>query len=618
MTYSETELVTILMKASDAYYNNKTEGLLTDDEYDTYRDELEMRFPQNPYLKQIGAPVEKGASGVTKLPYKMASLNKIKPGTGAVSSFSEASKRKQWVLSDKLDGISVLWDTGNRKLYLRGDGLMGVDVSAFAPYITGLSPQGFSEKWVLRGELVLAHGAPVEGALPRSWVNGQLHQKKPIPEELRKIRFVAYELLVPAGVTREAQMQRMSSVGFEVPVYCIVNTINDEMLSSYLQQRREKSGYAIDGVVVGENSVPVKDMSDEVTNPKDMRAFKMPMADQKATTKIVDIVWSASYQGYWIPRIQIEPVVIGGSRIEFLTGHNARFVVTNQLGKDAVIIVRKSGDVIPTLESVVVQGEPIVLPEGEWDGDPNTASHYKVKAGTASTEIQQKQLEHFAKTLEIPHLGPGLVAKLVTGKKVTPNDLMIITQQELESLVGKGMATKIYPVIQEKKQSCTEMDLMIGSSMMPRGVGDSKLKALFQLQADPRLWKSQISSCEGWSKDALASFLASYSAYEMWRREKLSCIPYPKITAWAPSGPTLAFGVDVAPIRGTVCLTGFRNAAFQKQMEAKGFTFAAGVSKKVTHLIVKDLQDTSEKVNKAKELGIHILTREQAIQEYLG
>lgn len=617
MTYSETELVTILMKASDAYYNNKTEGLLTDDEYDTYRDELEMRFPQNPYLKQIGAPVEKGS---TKLPYKMASLNKIKPGTGAVGSFVEASKNKQWVLSDKLDGISVLWDTGSRKLYLRGDGFMGVDVSAFAPHITGLSPKGFQQKWFLRGELVLPNGIDVDATLPRSWVNGQLHQKKPIPENLKKIRFVAYELVEPSSLTREVQLQTMQTAGFEVPIYCLVNTLNDDMLSSYLQQRREKSSYAIDGIVVGENSIPVKDTSQEVTNPKDMRAFKMPMADQKATTKIVDIVWSASYQGYWIPRIQIEPVVIGGSRIEFLTGHNARFVITNSLGKGAVIIVRKSGDVIPTLESVVVSGDPVTLPEGVWDGDPQTASHYKVNTGVVNTEIQQKQLEHFAKTLDIPHLGPGLVAKLVAGKKVSPNDLLTISKEDLESLVGKGMATKIYPVIQEKKQSCTEMDLMIGSSLMPRGVGDSKLKAVFQINADPRKWSS-ITSCEGWSKEALASFLTNLSTYEVWRKNQLSCIPYPKITTWSapgPTGPTLAFGVDVEPIRGTICLTGFRDAVFQKQMEAKGFVFAAGVSKKVTHLIVKDLQDTSEKVKKAMELGIRILTREDAMQEYLG
>lgn len=612
-SYSIDELVSILKKASDAYYNATSGPILGDDEYDRLREKLEELCPMHPFLKQVGAPVEKGA---VKLPYKMASLNKIKPDTGAVDAFAAQCKVKQWLLSDKLDGISVLWDTGKRKLYLRGDGLMGVDVSAFAPYISGLTPRCFSEQWVLRGELVLPNDVPIEGTLSRSWVNGQLHQKKPIPEHLGKIRFVAYELIQPANLIRSAQFQRMKEAGFEVPMHCVLGTISDGNLSSYLKQRREKSDYPIDGIVVAENNIPFKDTSADVTNPKDMRAFKMAMDDQRATTTVVDILWSASHQGYWIPRIQIEPVLIGGSRIEFLTGHNARFVLTNQLGKGAAIVIRKSGDVIPTLDRVITVGAAITLPEGEWDGDTATASHYKMKAGASTTEVLQKKLEHFAKTLDIPHLGPGLVAKLVAEGKDTPNDLLTVEQADLDAIVGKGMSAKIYPALQTKLQTCTELDLMIASSLMPRGVGDSKLKALFQLEADPRKW-STIQTCEGWSKDALKAFFQALPLYETWRRVSLPCIPYPRMTTWSSPDAPLALGVDVPPIRGTVCLTGFRDAEFQKQMEAKGFVFVGGISKKVTHLIVKDLDETSEKTKKAAELGIRILTREVAKAEYL-
>jgi NAD-dependent DNA ligase len=69
--------------------------------------------------------------------------------------------------------------------------------------------------------------------------------------------------------------------------------------------------------------------------------------------------------------------------------------------------------------------------------------------------------------------------------------------------------------------------------------------------------------------------------------------------------------------KGSVCLTGFRDAEFQKQMELKGFDFTNTVSKKTILLIVKDLGDTSEKMTKAKSLGVRILTREQAKAEYL-
>lgn len=603
--YSESELVSILQKASNAYYNGTENGLLGDDTYDALRDELEMRFPNNPYLKQIGAPIEKGA---VKLPYKMASLNKIKPGTGAVESFLRSSRVPAWVLTDKLDGISVLWDTKKRKLYLRGDGLMGVDVSAFAPYLHGLTPRGFSQSWVLRGELILPKATPVEGQLPRSWVNGQLHQKTPIPEQLGKIHFVAYELLVPSNLSRLEQLQTMAEAGFEIPWACVVTSLTDEILSTALQNRRTESPYIIDGIVVGENCVPKKtEKGDAVENPKDMRAFKMPMEDQKATTTVTNILWSASHQGYWIPRIQIEPVTIGGSRIEFLTGHNARFLLTNEVGKGATIVVRKSGDVIPTLDRVISKGAPIALPVGQWDGDEATASHYKVSS--AVPEMLGKKLEHFAKTLEIPHLGPGLVAKLVAEGKETPNDLLAIELIDLELIVGKGMAAKIYPVIQQKLQTVTELELMVASSMMPRGVGDTKLKGLFQLESDPRKW-STIQACDGWSKDALASFLAFLPTYEVWRTKELPLIPYPQIS----SQP-----VKAAPTqhKGIVCLTGFRDAAFQRDMEAKGFEFVSTVSKKVTHLIVKDTSEESEKTKKAAQLGIRILTRAQAQAEYL-
>jgi NAD-dependent DNA ligase len=70
-------------------------------------------------------------------------------------------------------------------------------------------------------------------------------------------------------------------------------------------------------------------------------------------------------------------------------------------------------------------------------------------------------------------------------------------------------------------------------------------------------------------------------------------------------------------MKGTVCLTGFRDAEFQAKMEAKGFVFVAGISKKVTHCIIKQTGETSEKVKKAEELGIRILTRMSAEAEYL-
>ena len=175
------EIVKKLRNASDAYYNGD-KPLMTDDEYDELRDELAQRSPNHPFLKMVGAPV---GSGAIALPFIMASLNKIKPGTGAVENFKNKSVAKHWHLSEKLDGISALWYEG--RLYLRGDGQMGVEVTKFAPHIQGLKVC----EHPVRGELVVPRAEPcVVGTLARSWVNGQLHQKEPQPE-LRAVKFIA-------------------------------------------------------------------------------------------------------------------------------------------------------------------------------------------------------------------------------------------------------------------------------------------------------------------------------------------------------------------------------------------------------------------------------------------
>lgn len=607
------KLVKTLKAASDAYYNG-TE-VMSDEDYDRMRDQLEELDPQNPYLKQIGAPVPKGLAVV--LPYKMASLNKIKPGTGAVESFAASSKVKSWVLSEKLDGISVLWDTGKRKLYLRGDGFTGVDVSNYAPYINKLTPRCFNKKWVLRGELVLPKSIPVEGTLSRSWVNGQLHQKTPIPEQLGKINFVAYELIEPAGLTREQQFVKMAEEGFEVPWNMVTPIIADTNLATALTYRRGESAYDIDGIVVGENNIPVKDTSETVNNPKDMRAFKMPMGDQEAKTEVVDILWSASYQGYWIPRLQIQPVTIGGSRIEYLTGHNARFILDNQVGKGAKIVIRKSGDVIPTLDRVLEKSSAIQLPDGVWDGPEATASHLKLREGQEeeNDDVIVKKLEHFAKTLDIPHLGPGLCIKLISDSIVSPRDLVRASYTDLVKAIGEGMAKKVHPAIQTQVAKASEMELMIASSIMPRGVGETKLKSLFAQNPDPRTWPS-LTSCEGWSSSALKAFWPKLKAYETWRREEFPEIAYPKRIVAAVAAPPV-----VPTKKEFFCFTGFRSAEIQSKLEAKGHEFTPTFSKKTTILVVTDqeaLNANTEKIKKAREAGTRILTREQLIQEYLG
>ena len=89
-------------------------------------------------------------------------------------------------------------------------------------------------------------------------------------------------------------------------------------------------------------------------NPDHAFAFKMVLSDQVAEAKVVHIEWNPSKDGYLKPRVQIEPVELGGVTITYATGKNASFIEKNKIGIGAIIELVRSGDVIPDIKKVVV------------------------------------------------------------------------------------------------------------------------------------------------------------------------------------------------------------------------------------------------------------------------
>ena len=600
------ELVKKLKAASEAYYNTAT-PIMTDEEYDTLRDELSQRSPNHPFLREVGATPE---STVVQLPFIMASLNKIKPATGAVELFVRKATVKQWLLSEKLDGISALWH--ENRLYLRGNGQMGVDVTKFAPHIQGLK----ACEQPIRGELVVKRSCPlVAGTLARSWVNGQLHQKEP-QAEIRVVRFLAYEIL-SADLTPSDQFKALVTAGFEVPWHQLIpeKFLTDAHLGTVLTMRREKSEYDNDGIVVAEN-IPSALMK-SVKNPSNKMAFKMLVADQCAETTILEIEWNPSAQGYLIPRLRIQPVVVGTARIEFVTGHNARFIVENKLAPGAKIVIRRSGDVIPAVDRVVVSAAAPKLPDGAegaawvWVDDVHIIL-VRAEGAAESKEVQIAQLVHFAKTLEIEGLGPGVATKLVEGGLTQPQKLFAATTERLIAVVGKSLGPKLAAQFIALGEKATEILLMVASNKMPRGIGERKLKILFDLNADPRKW-STLPVPNGWTTATLNEVFAALPAYEVWRREQTPQIPYPKMLVVAAAA--------AAPVaqKGTVCFTGVRSKELETALTAAGWKSVSGVSSKLSALIVPDgpIEET-EKVRKARELGTIRILQLSDVRTALG
>lgn len=604
-------IVKKLKEAAAAYYNTGT-SLITDDEYDALRDQLEAADPTHPFLTTVGAPV---GAGTVKLPVPMPSLNKIKPGTGAIQQFTKLPSNG-WVLSEKLDGISVLWIPAERKLYLRGDGAVGQDVS----HLVNLGIQGLSVKlekeFRVRGEFVIRKTDVAPNTIGRSWINGVLHRSSPTAEDVAKIRFVAYEISSAKGGvgTRQEQMVALTKMRYEVPWWTTVSSLTEENLGTLLKQRREVGPYDIDGIVVGQDRVPIwHENEGELRNPKDMVAFKMVLSDQCAETTVVAVHWALSYQGYYIPRLEIEPVRVGGAVITYVTAHNARVILDKNIGKGARIRIRRSGDVIPTIDGVIAGTKPD-FPAADlwkWMGPEDTAVHIGARSEGVNMELLESKLKHFASSLEIDGLGPGLVKKIVVGGITTPRALCEASSDTLAALIGKKNGVTIANELRKAVTGLTEKKLMIASGVMPRGVGDTKLTTLFAIEADPRKWGATTSQPQGWSKEALSEFLRSYSSYETWRQKEFPNPAYPILAA-----ATATVDVPTA-VLGTVCFTGFRNAALEKRLEALGFVIAPSLTKKTTVLVIPDGDAAeSSKMIKARENGTVIKKLSDFLKEY--
>ena len=594
-------LVQRLSAAAQAYYNGGT-LLMTDDEYDAAVEQLRALDPKNPFLQEIGAPPRADA---VSLPYPMPSLDKVKPGQDSLTRF--IANKGPFILSEKLDGLSALWLPRSSALYLRGNGLVGQSISHLIPLgIQGLSrPSGYS---AIRGEIVVAR----EGrSLARSWVNGIIHQKSPNRSDVKQLQFVAYEVIEPSGMPRSRQMTWLQDNGFQTPWWNQVVILRENELCELLQRQRLSGRYDTDGLVVGQDVwEPPVPLGQKLRNPKTLFAFKMPLSDQSATTTVREILWTPSSQGYLIPRIQFEPVKIGGATIQFCTGHNGRTIQEHKLGPDARIVIRRSGDVIPTLDHVVSPAPkgPSFPPEGSWTWAEGS-THIR------STDINTKEnliarIHHFCKTLGIPGTGAATAATLVEAGLISVRHLLSTPKEKYTELLGPTLGPAFYSNLRETLKKASEITLWIASSKLPRGIGETKLESLFSQEADPRNWSSAM-KVSGWTEGSLSSFLATIPAYIEWRQIELSEIPFPCF-AVAPKQQVLQGPQEV------ICFTGFRDAALEASASAKGHRLTDTVTGKTTLLVVPDGEHTATSKEKAaKEKGIRIVSKSAFLSQYI-
>jgi len=591
-----------LEAASYAYHNGLPETM-TDDEYDKGIETLIAMNPSHPFLKKVGAPLNTGDE--VSLPIPLPSLNKAKPGTEDLKKWLTKNPADRYHISTKLDGCSALWLPKTRQLYTRGDGTKGRDISGFAAHIRGLPPSPVSSTGIdsvivtaVRGELIMRANSPMipPKKMARNIVAGALNRQKVDPELFTEIRFIAYELIEPSNLAPHAANECMKKAGFEVAMTGSLDKalMTEEKVSEVFDMMEKKSPYQLDGIVLAPNVARLSTAKVN-SNPTDRVAWKTRLTTAVRRTTVRAVEWNISHQRFLIPRVLFDSVELQGATISAATGLHGRWIFQNNVGPGAEIEIRRAGDTIPQILAVLKPADtPSMPPRYTWDGDAATAIHIRPMEGDGEDETATVRLTHALSELGAENVGPGLVAKLYAAGFKTVGAIYKATPAELAARVDgckEKMAQKIYDGLRVKQSEWTELTLMTASCTMPRGIGHTKLQALFDAEPEYSKWSPTLQVPGLKSAEAIVAALPEY-------------------TAWKEANGLIS-AHTVAPAQGTVpanqmvvVMTGFRNKDLETKLASMGHIVADTITKKTTHVLHPDgPTPSSTKIQKALGMG---------------
>lgn len=593
-------LENVIVLASKKYYSE--EPIISDQVYDILMDELDTRDKSNKLLNKIGY---KTLEDKALLPYFMGSMNKLKTKASLLRWISKYSIYDNFIISDKLDGISALYDNKTNKLYTRGNGEYGRDISILIKY---LNIPNLNDKIVVRGELIISKNNfeknRGEYISARTMSNGLISLKESNTELIKLLDFVVFEVIEPQLAPFD-QLEYIKKYGFKTPNYKLVNYNNiiywkndkDNYVLNTLNSYKHNSDYDIDGIILTHSKL----YSRVKGNPKNSVAFKSNNYGKVTTIK--DIEWNSSKYGILIPRIRFETVDLG-SIVEYCTGFSGKFIFNNCLGPGSIIRVILSGDVIPYIIEIIKSTYP-KMPEIGYNWGPNKL-HCKIIDG--GDDLKKKQILHFIKTIKIDYLSVGLINKLYDNGFTTVNSIINISKKDLLGLDGfkETLSSKIIDSIKKVTSQPIYLGLlMVASLKFNSGMGLKKIKKIldnYPYLMEHNITLDQILKIDGFQVKTATQFLDNIEHFKTYFG-KLNLEYYVNTSCKI---------INKNPnINGKYfVLTGFRDELITQKIEENGGILQNDVNMKTDYLIVKNLETKSSKVTKAEIMGVEILVKD--------
>lgn len=598
----EQELREMKKMFDDCYFNKNP--VITDAQYDIFTDFLAHKGILS---HAIGADVEK--KDRVKLPYHMGSINKITAdGQPKLELWAKKNNCKTLVVTEKLDGVSGLLEHKNNatKLYTRGNGVEGTDISHLVGFLKGIPP--LKEDFVVRGEIIMRknifedkYSKKYKNA--RNMVSGIVGSKN-IKKESKDLEFVVYEIVSNGGMPRpRVQLEKLRVRGFRCAMTTSISyeKLTIEKLKRIHANFKSASPYEIDGIVIQSDTPYDRNISG---NPKYAFAFKVRDALTIKQTKVIDIEWSITAWKQLIPIAILEPVRLPGVTISRVSLSNAANMQEKGIGPGSLVEVTRSNDVIPYIVSVLRPAD-LKWPSLEYVWDDNRV-HLQTNDAGVDQVSNSRHIADFFKKMSIKHVGFQTVKKLYDNGYDTIVKIVSASREELLSIDGFKDKTvdRILKNIKNGLMGVKMQDLLGAAGVFGRGMGKKRVVALFTdipdiLELSDGIVE-RVKKIEGYSEKSATQIANNLDAAKAFAK---SIRPYIVLSD--------SRRVDNSFVGRKVVFSGFRDKEMESAIHSRGGVVTGSVSKNTYCLVVKVKGATSGKVKKAEQYGVPIYVKSE-------
>lgn len=364
------ELVDVILIHNRNYYelDNPT---ISDKEYDKLYDELVdlekktgVVLPNSPTQRVGGDVLDKFVKKKHEVRlYSMGKVRSFEELEAFFNDMKKATPNPTFAVEYKFDGLTIVVEYQNGKYVsatTRGNGEIGEVVTEQVRTIKSVPLEiPFKGKLILQGEGMMTNSSfrlynkfadePLKN--PRNGVAGAIRNLDPKETAKRKLDYFCYAVLFAEGKNFKTQQEMHEFIkdnGFKTgDFFKVVKTEKEaEDLINQIDVVKDKLDVMIDGVVIKLNEVAPRDEIGYTNKyPKWARAFKFEA--QEVSTILKDVVWQVGRTGKVSPTAVLEPVELAGATITRATLNNIEDIRKKNVYTNSRVFIRRSNEVIP-------------------------------------------------------------------------------------------------------------------------------------------------------------------------------------------------------------------------------------------------------------------------------